>query len=95
MILTMIGDEDHEFGLLFNLTYQKYRVISTKFTAGVNRDLSPKAPISDITPYGVHDATYRKHTVSAALAMRISADSTPEAWLDLRESTFIFFACSL
>lgn len=45
-------------------------------------------------PYGVHDATNRKHTVIAAFAIRTSAVSAP-ALFDRKDSTFIFFACSL
>lgn len=59
---------------------------------GVNRVRSPKAPIRDITPYGVQDTKNRKHIVIAALAMRISAVSLLLSTLERRDSTFIFLA---
>lgn len=61
-------------------------------TPGVSRALSPNAPISDITPYGVHEHTYKKQIVMAAFAIRISADSAEVLAFERSESTFIFFA---
>lgn len=61
-------------------------------TPGVKRLLSPNAPISDKTPYGVHEQTNRKQIVIAALAMRISADSALVLAFDRNDSTFIFLA---
>lgn len=41
---------------------------------GVNIFWSPNAPIKAKTAYGVQEATNKKHTVIAALAIRTSTD---------------------
>lgn len=59
------------------------------------RRTRPSKPKINLTclPYGVHEATNKKQTTIAAFAIRISADSAPTLF-DLKDSTFIFFACS-
>lgn len=71
----------------FHLTFNK-----VSWNIVYETDWFPKPPIRAMTAYGVHDATYKKQIVMAALAILISADWLCCCWLLRSDSTFIFFA---